>query len=112
MLSLGTESEMQQIQKAVNTAADRALKLEILEGEKLKEVYPDAQVLVFLHYPPLFGSFMNDDIMNVLYRHNVENVFFGHLHGVSESQLDKEFYGMKLTLVACDYLQFCPMRIV
>ena len=37
MLSLGTERYMPQIQKAVNTAADRTLKLEILEGDKLKE---------------------------------------------------------------------------
>ena len=37
MLSLGTERYMQQIQTAVNTAAEKTLKIEILEGEKLKE---------------------------------------------------------------------------
>jgi len=98
-------------EKIIKREAQR-LEMSLAEGEKLKDTYPDAEILVFLHYPPIFGSFMNDDIMNVLYRHEIETVFFGHLHGVSESQLDKEFYGMKLILVACDYLQFCPMRIV
>ncbi len=87
------------------------LEMSLAEGERLKEENPEAELLVFLHYPPIFGSFMNDDIMNVLYRHNVERVFYGHLHGVSKSQLDEEFYGMSLTLVASDYLSFCPMRI-
>ena len=35
MLSLGTERYMPQIQRAVNTAADGALKIEILSGDEL-----------------------------------------------------------------------------
>ena len=98
-------------EKIIKREAQR-LEMSLSEGEKLKEEHPDSEMLVFLHYPPIFGSFMNDDIMNVLYRHEIETVYYGHLHGVSESQLDKEFYGMSLHLVACDYLQFCPMKIV
>ncbi len=88
------------------------LEMSLCEGEKLREQHTDAEILVFLHYPPIFGSFMNDDIMNVLYRHGIENVYYGHLHGVSASQLDESFYGMNLALVACDYLRFCPIKIV
>ncbi len=105
---LGVKKEDERI---IKREAQR-LEMSLSEGEKLREQYPEAEILVFLHYPPIFGSFMNDDIMNVLYRHEIENVYYGHLHGVSPSQLDTEFYGMKLTLVACDYLRFCPMKIV
>lgn len=105
---LGVKKEDERI---IKREAQR-LEMSLSEGEKLREQYADEEILVFLHYPPLFGSFMNDDIMNVLYRHEIENVYYGHLHGVSSSQLDSEFYGMKLTLVACDYLHFCPMKIV
>ncbi len=87
------------------------LELSLSEGVALRAEHPEAEILVFLHYPPIFQSFMNEDIMNVLYRYDIKNVFYGHLHGVRESQLEKEFYGMNMTLVAGDYLQFCPMRL-
>lgn len=98
-------------EKIIKREAQR-LEMSLSEGQRLQEQFPESEILVFLHYPPIFGSFMNDDIMNVLYRHEIEKVYYGHLHGVSESQLDDEFYGIKLQLVSCDYLQFCPMRIV
>lgn len=97
-------------EKIIKREAQR-LEMSLSEGEKLRGE-GNAEILVFLHYPPMFASFMNEDIMNVLYRHDIKNVYYGHLHGVSASQLEEEFYGMKMTLVASDYLSFCPMKIV
>ena len=87
------------------------LELSLTAGEKLKEQHPDAETVVFLHYPPIFGSFLNGDILNVLYRHGIDNVYYGHLHGVSAKQLDESYIGIRLTLTSCDYLDFCPIPV-
>lgn len=87
------------------------LELSLKEGEKLKEQYPNHEIVVFLHYPPLFGEFMNLDILDILYRYGIERVYFGHLHNVRHEQLDEEYIGIKLNLVACDYVNFVPQLV-
>lgn len=87
------------------------LEISLNEGMKLKEQYPDNEMIVFLHYPPIFGEFMNLDILDILYRFDITNVYFGHLHNVREEQLDKEYIGIKLNLVACDYVDFVPQLV-
>jgi len=87
------------------------LELSLKEGEKLKEQYPNHEIVVFLHYPPLFGEFMNLDILDILYRYGIERVYFGHLHNVRPEQLDEEYIGIKLNLVACDYVNFVPQLV-
>ena len=87
------------------------LEMSLNEGKKLKEQYPDDEIIVFMHYPPVFGSFINYDIVDVLYRFGVEKVYYGHLHNVRPEQLDKEYLGIKLTLTACDFLDFKPLKI-
>ena len=87
------------------------LEISLNEGKKLKEQYPDNEMIVFLHYPPIFGEFMNLDILDILYRFDITKVYFGHLHNVREEQLDKEYIGIKLNLVACDYVDFVPQLV-
>lgn len=87
------------------------LELSLTEGQKLKEQYPDHEIVVFLHYPPLFGEFMNLDILDILYRYGISRVYFGHLHNVRPEQLDDEYIGIKLKLVACDYVNFVPQLV-
>ena len=87
------------------------LELSLREGVKLKEEHPESEILVFLHYPAVFGEFINYDIVDVLYRYGIENVYYGHLHGVRENQLDKEYIDIKFHMIAADYLDFKPMPI-
>lgn len=104
----GVKSEDERI---IKREAQR-LELSLTEGKKLKEQYPDSEITVFLHYPPLFGEFMNYDIIDILYRYDIQHVYFGHLHNVREEQLDREYIGIKLHLVACDYVDFVPQPVV
>ena len=78
---------------------------------KLKEQNPDAEMIVFMHYPCVFGEFINYDIVDILYRYNVERVYYGHLHNVKKQQLDDEYIGIKMFLTSCDYLGFKPLLI-
>lgn len=103
----GVKSEDERI---IKREAQR-LELSLKEGLKLRENRPGIEIVVFLHYPPLFGEFMNYDIIDILYRYGIERVYFGHLHNVREEQLDKEYIGIKLRLVSCDYVNFVPVAV-
>ncbi len=87
------------------------LEISLTEGKKLKEQYPDKEIVVFMHYPPVFGTFLNLEIIDVLYRFGVEKVYYGHLHNVKKEQLDDEYLGIKLYLTAGDYIGFDPMEV-
>ena len=87
------------------------LELSLKEGQKLKELHPEFETLVFMHYPPVFGSFINYDIIDLLYRFGIERVYYGHLHNVKPEQLDSEYIGIKLFLTSCDFLGFKPIAI-
>ena len=39
--------------------------------------------LVFMHYPPIFASNFNYDILEILYRYNIGECYYGHIHGRS-----------------------------
>lgn len=97
-------------ERIIKREANR-LQMSLDEGKKLKEQYPENEIVVFLHYPPIFGEFMNLDILDVLYRYDISEVYFGHLHNVRPEQLDKEYIGIKLHLVSCDYVGFVPQKV-
>lgn len=87
------------------------LALSLDAGMKLKEENKDAEIIVFMHYPAVFGEFINYDIVDVLYRYGVERVYYGHLHNVKKQQLDEEYIGIKMYLTSGDYLGFKPLLI-
>ncbi len=68
--------------------------------------------VVFLHYPPIYGSSCNYDILEVLNRHNIKWCFYGHIHGRgSDYAINGERGGINYRLIASDFLQFDPMDI-
>lgn len=97
-------------ERIIKREANR-LMMSLEEGKKLKELYPEKELVVFLHYPPIFGEFMNLDIIDLLYRYEISDVYFGHLHNVRPEQLDKEYIGIKLHLISCDYVGFVPQKV-
>ena len=87
------------------------MELSLKEGEKLKILHPDSELKVFMHYPAVFGKFINYEMIDMLYRYGVADVYYGHLHNVTEEQTDKEYLGIRFHLIAGDYLKFQPMRV-
>ena len=69
-------------------------------------------IIVFLHYPPVYGEFVCDDILNVLKKHNVKKVYYGHIHGAGFNNAVKNYEDMELKLISCDCIDFTPLRIV
>ena len=70
--------------------------------------------IVFLHYPPIFATNFNYDILDVLYRYKIDECYYGHIHGKSAHDLcvKNTYDGINFHLIAGDYLQFIPEKIV
>ena len=73
-------------------------------GEKKK--------ICFLHYPPIYQGYQCPEILNLLKKYNVEECYYGHLHGVSQRRsIEGNYQGTQFSLVAGDYLGFIPKTI-
>lgn len=84
-------------------------RIELSINSALKE---GLRPVVFLHYPPIFGHGVNEDIMSVLIKYNIKHCFYGHIHGKSANKaFVGEKDGINYQLIASDYLQFSPMEI-
>ena len=87
------------------------LELSLQQGMKLKEENPDAKLVVFTHYPIVFGDFINYEFIDILYKYEVNTVYYGHLHNIKESQLDKSYLGIDFHLIAGDYIGLDPVLV-
>lgn len=68
--------------------------------------------IVFLHYPPIYGSGECYEILEVLHEYGIRQVYYGHIHGYSSGYaINGERIGIDFRLVSCDFLQFTPKRI-
>lgn len=108
MSEFGIKAEDERI---IKREAQR-LELSLQAGVKLKEEHPDAKILVFTHYPIVFGDFINYEFIDLLYKYQVTDVYYGHLHNIKESQLDKSYLGIDFHLIAGDYIGFDPLTIL
>ena len=107
MSEFGVKAEDERI---IKREAQR-LELSLQQGMKLKEENPDAKLVVFTHYPIVFGDFINYEFIDILYKYEVNTVYYGHLHNVKESQLDKSYLGIDFHLIAGDYIGFDPVLV-
>ncbi len=96
-------------QKIVNREAIR-LRLSLQSAVKLQEEngFP---IVVFLHFPPVWGGFICREIMDVLHEFEIKRCFFGHIHGNYEAVRDFSFEDVSFTLVSSDYLGFTPIPV-
>lgn len=90
--------------------AREAQRLEVSIQSALKD---NLEPIVFLHYPPVFGNESNYDILDVMYKYNVKECYYGHLHGNSHKYaICGEREGINFNLIAADFVQFCPKKVL
>ncbi len=98
------------------TQDEKVLKREVqrLETSIKSALAENLQPVVFMHYPPIFATNFNYDILDVLYRYNIKDCYYGHIHGRSAHELSiKNTYdGINFHLISGDYLQFIPEKVV
>lgn len=83
------------------------LKTSIECAEKNKEI------IVFLHYPPVYCDNRCEEIMEVLKEKKIKRCFYGHVHGkeAHAKALNGKYMGVNFKLVSCDYLKFVPYKV-
>ena len=68
--------------------------------------------VVFLHYPPLFGGTVCQEMMNALTEHKIWRCYYGHIHGHAIKQaFTGVSNGVAFHLISGDHLGFRPALI-
>ena len=75
----------------------------------------DEQLIVMMHFPPIYPNLRETPYVSVLRQYPVSQVVFGHLHGSQISKADFDNIkkdGIEYHLVSCDYLDFQLKKII
>ena len=88
------------------------LKLSLDAGKKLAESNPDKEMLVFLHFPPLWSGLRCEPILSLLRDYGIKRCYFGHIHGNYTAPASFEEGGVRFSLIAADFLNFAPRPIL
>ncbi len=85
------------------------LRASLVQGQKAGK-----RLLVFLHYPPVFATDRNEEILKVLEEFGVSECYYGHIHGRGgfSKAVTGERDGVHYRLISCDYVQFCPVQVL
>lgn len=67
------------------------------------------KILVYMHFPPAFGDFVCDPLIDVMKKYGVVHCYYGHIHGVYKIPRTAEIRGLPLSIISADYLNFIPM---
>lgn len=104
--------EFADYKKIVNREVLR-LKLSLEEAKKIKETEEgkNKEILVFLHFPPVWNGKRCEEIIAVLNEYGIKRVYFGHIHGNYTAPPCFCDGGIEYNLVAADYLGFVPKII-
>jgi len=84
------------------------LELSLKEAEALR-ADSGREILVYMHFPPVFRGFVCRELVDVLHAHSVRRCYFGHIHGVYGVPRTSDFEGISMTLISADFLNFVPM---
>ncbi len=98
------------------TQDEKVLRREVqrLETSIKSAVSAGLEPLVFMHYPPIFAANFNYDILEILYRYNIKECYYGHIHGRSAHELcvKNTYDDINFHLISGDYIQFKPEKVL
>ena len=94
-------------EKLVNRESLR-LKTSLLAAKKLKEEYPEREILVFMHFPPYWNGKESENLISLLREFGIKRVFYGHIHGNYTLPPTYTYEGIEMSIVSADYLKFIP----
>lgn len=81
---------------------DEAMKLrETEEGQGLP-------IIAYLHFPPVFGDFVCEEMVSLMKEYGVSHCFYGHIHGKYDVPKTTVYDSIPMTIISADYLDFIP----
>ena len=107
--SMQTATQNVEYSKIINRELIR-LRMSLNEAVKLKEG-SDKEILVFLHFPPIWGDFRCEEIIDLLNEYNIKQVFFGHIHSNYTTASSFSDGNITFKLISADFIDFIPQFI-
>ena len=113
LLDDGTKLELSVLREKVELSKYGKGRKKVIKDKIVREKYPDAEKIVFLHYPPVYANEMVPNIISVLKQYGVKKVYYGHLHGPSHGlAMEGLWDDIDFRLVSADYLNFKPIKVI
>jgi len=95
------------------THDEKVFRRELCRLEASLKAAGDREKLCFLHYPPRYRGYVCAEILEMLSVYDVKACYYGHLHGDSHKlALQGESAGIRYELVAADYVNFKPVKVM
>ena len=86
---------------------------ELMRLEVSLKAAGDRTKYVFLHYPPKYGSYVCNEILDLFEKYEVLMCCAGHIHGKSlQNIFEGRYRGVEHRLVSADYLNFSPICVI
>lgn len=78
----------------------------------LESAPQSGEKLLFLHYPPAYGSQEQPEFFAAMADHGVRECWYAHIHGSGAAGIrEGEYRGVTLRLISADHLKFTPLQI-
>lgn len=88
------------------------LKLSLDSAKKLQVgEHADKEILVFLHFPPVWNGFIWQEFLDMMELYGVRRVYCGHIHGLYNVARTQHLGSLEITLISSDFLDFIPYII-
>jgi predicted phosphohydrolase len=104
--SMQSSSQKIDYEKIINREVIR-LKLS-LDCAKMIQQNNNKELIVFLHFPPVWGDFLCEEIISLLREYDVKRCYFGHIHGCYTAPSSFEYEKIRFHMISADYLDFIP----
>ncbi len=91
----------------------KIMRREILRLEASLKQAGTRKKLVFLHYPPKYGTYECREILDLFRDYEVERCYYGHIHGKSCNNAFEGWHENTIyKLVSADYINFMPELVL
>lgn len=103
------------VQMADEPADAKIISREVQRLEmSLKSAQNDGlEPVVFLHYPPVYGSNCNYEMIETMRKYNVNRCYYGHVHGYAhKNAVTGERDGIYFSMISSDFVHFTPMKVM
>lgn len=87
------------------------LRASLNEAVRLRESAPDAEIIVFMHFPPFWNGKASDGLIEILKEFGVKKLYFGHIHGNYTIAPSFVYDGIEMNIISADYLKFIPQIV-
>lgn len=104
--SMQSASQTVDYQKIINREVIR-LKMSLDHAKKL-QAESQKEILVFLHFPPIWSDFICEEILALLKEYGITRCFFGHIHSCYTAPASFVHDGIQFRIISADYLDFIP----